>query len=171
MNEIKELKKRADELGIKYANNAGVDKITSLIEAKEADALENDSLEVTKPETKEDEVKKKIMTKKEATKLRLITITNMDQADSHKTTEEVNLSNDAFGKICHRIIPLGVEWACEQAGVDYLQNAKFMRKVTKKTPKGNIIEQIPTNKFNVIVKDFTPEIIEKQKKKQAARGE
>ena len=175
MTEIQKYKKRADDLGIEYANNSSLDKIKKLVEeaetkeAKEADDLEEGSTGATEVVTG---VVVKPTTRKEATKLSIIVITNMDPADKHKTTEEVNLSNDAFGKICHRIIPYGVEWACERAGIDYLKSAKFMRKVTKKSKEGNnIIEQIPTLKFNVIEKELTKEIVDSQKKRQSARGE
>ena len=165
VSELDALKQLADNMGISYHNNIGVDKLKLKIE----EARENTpSVAKDNPATKQHRYD---AIRKDALKLVRVIVVCMNPNRKEWTSEYFGVSNRAVGTV-KRLVPFGVEWHVPQILVDMIKARKFRTSVEKPDGKGGKIrENRILNEFSVQILDpLTKEELEALAKEQAARG-
>lgn len=140
-NELEELRKEADDLGVKYSPNLGAEKLKQRIEdfyeGKETSgpALEAKVEEKEKQKEKSVEkaaepkvdpaTQKRIERERNARKTRIVTIVDNDQrVNNHTTTCTVNCSNEFFD-LGTMILPLNEKIEVAQGHLKTLEQVKI----------------------------------------------
>ena len=165
-----ELKDELTKLGVKYAKNASIEKLTELYEAaKETENETNDEQPVTK------EVILSDRTKARNEQLKLVRIVlhpnNPDEAQHESVL--ISVSNGLIGTV-RRVIPFSNEegWHVEKCIVDTLKEKQFQMFVSKKDSKG--VTQVTTKlvpAYNIIeLPPLTEEELKKLADTQVARS-
>ncbi len=183
MSDTKELdllKERADQLGISYHPNIGVDKLREKVNEK----LEGNSEADTEEDTKEDEDTSKKSTKKSAAQeraeaaddaMRLVRIrlTCMDPTKADYHGEIITVGNDVVGNV-KVYVPYREEFYENGYHVPniifkHLRDRKYASIKTIKGPKGDTQQSVQANMYSIeVLPPLTPQELEDLKLQQAA---
>lgn len=131
--ELKLLKKRADQIGVSYSPNIGLDKLRERVEAKlNGDTVEEEAV----PEKKANETKlqRRNRIKKEALKLVRIRITCMNPAKRDYQGEILTVANNVIQD--RRFVPFDTPWHVPQIMYNMIKERKYQIFVKKKSPQG-----------------------------------
>lgn len=169
--ELDLLKKRADQLGIKYSNNISLATLRERVNSHLSDDVEEEE----DAQVKADKNTKRQNAIKEATKLVRIRLTVNNTRKTSLYGELFSAGNDVVGSI-RKFIPYGAEfyengYHVPNIILKQLQEKKFLHVYTKRDPvtRENITTQKWMNEFTIsILPDLTPKELEELKQRQMA---
>lgn len=167
--ELELLKERADQMGIKYHPNIGVDSLRDKVNAH----LAGDTTDEAEPVQKATTGKTRVQTYEEAMKLVRIRLTCMDPAKSDWPAEIITVSNDIVGDV-RVAVPYKEEFYENGYHVpniiyQFLRERKYSSIKTTKGPKGPVQTTIQANAYAIeVLPQLTPEELEDLRMQQAA---
>lgn len=180
--EIEVLRERADQLGIKYRSNTGVDKLRALVNAAIDGTAPpaDDEEEVEQPEEAEEVIEsvagrpfvgkenvvdmvilkadelspqqKKAKARNEARKLVRVRIACLNPAKAEWEGELFTFGNAVVGTL-KRFVPFEVEWHVEQALLNMIRNRKYQHFYNAKGPHGPVRQAKQVNEFAIEILD------------------
>lgn len=174
--EIDVLKKRADQLGVEYSNNIGVDtlrkRITNKLEGITDDESE-DQVKTVKPKTTLIEARKSLQD--EYLQLKRIRISNMNPSKTELPGEILTVANDILGTFRKFIPYTGTEDGYHVPKWVYLElkSRKFQQIRSVKDPRTKqehmVIRMVP--EFNIeLLPALTPKELARLASDQRAEG-
>jgi hypothetical protein len=175
LNELDLLKAQADQLGITYHPNIGVDKLREKVQAKlngETNTSAPEVETVTDTKTKSP-AQLRAEAADEAVKLIRIRLTCMDPSKADYHGETISVGNDVVGNI-KKFVPYREEFYENGYHVPniiykYLRSCKYASIKTIKGPKGDTQISVQANKYSIeVLPPLTPDELEALKAQQAA---
>lgn len=160
--ELQELRKEADDLGVKYAKTAGVEqlqkKIDEFYESKETSlnqVLEKVA-EKEKQETSTDTVDisknaKRLARETAAKKTRVVTIVDNDQRVNNQTTTCIATCGNEYFDLGTQIIPLNEKVEVRQGHLNTLKEIKIPQHV--KDPKTKLSKVVMRSRYSIHYED------------------
>lgn len=176
MMDRKEMIAKAKEMGLEFKGNISNADLQELIEysvddtAVEAlaEAIEKQAEEV-KVEEKKPEVEQmtegqiKAKARKDAHKLVRCIVTTMDK-DKSELHGEIFSASNSFTGFVKKYIPFNAEYHIPQILLDTIQEKKMLATRTRKTPKGDVKENIEVPAYSInILPDLTQEELDRLK--------
>lgn len=176
LNELDLLKQRADQLGIAYHPNIGVDRLREKVEAKlsgvtTTSAPEETTVSETKPTKSPAQLRAEAAD--EAKKLIRIRLSCMDPTKANYHGEIVTVGNDVVGNI-KVFVPYREEFYENGYHVPniiykFLRDRKYASIKTIKGPKGDTQQSVQANCYAIeVLPPLTPQELEELKAQQAA---
>lgn len=123
------LLQRADQLGLSYSNNIGLETLRNRINDKLEEINHADEITLTKQNKDE-------LAIQEATKLIRVNITSMDNIKNNLSGEIFTVSNNVVGTI-KRYVPFGVDWHIPSILLDTLRDKQFQAFRTERNKDGS----------------------------------
>lgn len=171
MDELTLLKRRADQLGISYSNNIGLETLRERVRNATSDGEQE-------PEDKEEAVKKtasRAQLRREAQKLIRIRYTNMNPRKKDVPGEIFTVANGVIGTV-KKYVPFGEVsengWHVPYVIYKMMKRRTFTTTVTKRDDKGRPYQtSVERKEFAIEVLDpLTKEELEQLAKDQRASG-
>ena len=168
-NEIDVLKARADQMGIKYHPNIGVDKLKEKIEEATAPKAEESEIKkkTSKPAKKQTENDKRIAVIKKASKLRRVRITCMNPMKSEWEGEIFTAGNAVVGNY-KKFVPFETEWHVPQIILNMIEDRMYQsfyvvrdKRTGQQGRKGKMVKEFAV--------EYLPDLTEKELKDLAQR--
>lgn len=173
LDELTLLKRRADQLGITYSNNIGVDKLREKVNA----AIEGEDTQSAIDKAKADNDKQALRQAliKDAKKLIRLRIVDLDPKKKDCPGEILSVGNRWVGTI-RRYVPYGDVtengWHVENILYKFMKNRKFQSITTKKNSKGQMVVEerwVPEYSLTVLP-PLTQKELNELAQAQQARG-
>lgn len=167
--ELDLLKERADQMGIKYHPNIGVDSLRDKVNAVIAGEVSDEAEPVQKAKA----AQTRAQAYEEAMKLIRIRLTCMDPAKSDWPAEIITISNDVVGDV-KVAVPYKEEFYENGYHVpniiyQFLKERKYSAIKVTKGPKGPVQTSIQANAYAIeVLPQLTPEELEDLRLQQAA---
>ena len=173
LKEIDVLKERANQMGLKYSPNIGLETLRTKIE-KALSGAENDSNEEEERQLSKVERDNKLRAKlrKEALKLIRIRVTDLDPKKKDLPGEILCVANEYVGTIKRYVPYNGEPWHVEQMILDMMKDREFLSIKTVKTRGQEVsIEKKWVKEYAIeILPPLNKEEISKLAAAQAAAG-
>lgn len=172
VSELAALKTLADNMGLTYHNNIGVEKLKAKIEeAREATSAGGKATSEPAATGALTRNERHAEMRKDALKLVRVIVVSMNPNRKEWTSEYFGVSNKVVGTV-KKLVPYGVEWHVPQILVDMIKARKFRTSIEKPDGKGGKVrENRILNEFSVQeLPPLSKEELESLAKEQAARG-
>ncbi len=173
--ERQEMMAKAEEMGLTFKKNISNDDLRDLVEysvddtavdalaaelAKKAEADEKAKQEILDAKKAEASAKKaeklsegqvKAKARKEAMRLVRCIVTTMDK-DKSELNGEIFSASNSFTGFVKKMVPFNQEWHVPSIILDVIQDKKMLATKVRKTPKGDIKEniEIPAYSINIL---------------------
>lgn len=165
IDELTELKERAERMGIKFHPNISAEKLRAKIEAEltDTESQEEDG-EASKYVETVNELR--LRKNKEALKLVRVRITNMDPSKANQRGTIITTGNLGLGTV-RKYVAFDVEWHIPQIIYEVMRDKKVQVFTTRKDSKGNEITE--SKLVNAYAIEVLPDLTEAELKDLAQR--
>lgn len=132
--ELKLLKQRADQIGVNYSPNIGLDTLRDRVQAKLEGKEDPKEDEAPKKKANESKLERRNRIKREALKLRRIRVTCMNPQKRDYQGEIFTVSNNVLQD--RRFVPFDTAWHVPQIMYNMIKERKYQVFTKKKSPQG-----------------------------------
>lgn len=170
-NEFELLKARANQMGITYSPNIGLETLKQKIEDKlNGGHHDSEKKEGMSQEERTNEMRNKL--RKEALKLVRIRVTNLDPKKKDLPGEILCCANEYIGSIKRYVPYNGEPWHVEQCILDLMRDKEFLNLKTVKDKRDGVqIDKKWVKEYAIeILPELSKEELEKLAAAQAASG-